>query len=232
MLGEKLIAAVALAMLVTGATGCGASGTEAAGPAAVKPQQSRSGGALQAAGTVSAAAAPAIVPATMGSSQPRPTAGGSPTAGKPATAGGSPTATSSPTASQGPSVYLAEGQDVHGTITRAPGCASGCPLSGDGTVVLYGMTWREWTGTQAIGTGTEEIQDCVPNCAAGPHYKVPVIVTLAAPKKDCASSGATTYVWTKAAFRWPDGLPSGLRGPDAPYNPWTFTALEAQLGCG
>jgi hypothetical protein len=219
MLGEKLIAAVALALLVLGTAGCGASGT-AAGPAAAKPQESRSGGALQAAGTASAAAAPAIVPATIGSRPPRPAAGGS------------PTASGTPTASPGARVYLAEGQDVHGTIVRAPGCASGCPLSGDGTVVLYGMTWHEWTGAQAAGTGTEEIRSCVPNCAAGPQYKVPVTVTLTGARKDCASSGGTVYVWTEAAFGWPDGLPSGLRGSNAPYNPWTFTALEAQLGCG
>jgi len=213
MNGEKLITAVMLAALMVGAAGCEASGPEAAGQAAARPQQSRSGGALQAAGTVSAAAAPAIVPATR-------------------TAGGSrPPAGSSPSATQGAAVYLAEGQDVHGTIVRAPACGSGCPLSGDGTIILYGMTWHEWTGIQAVGTGTEDIQGCVPNCAAGPQYKVAVTVTLTGPKQDCATSGGTQYVWTKATFRWPDGLPRGLRGSNAPYNPWTFTALESQLGC-
>lgn len=213
MIGEKLIAAVVLAALVVGAAGCEASGPDAAGQAAARPQQSRSGGALQAAGTVSAAAAPEIVPATTGAGQSR------------------PAPSSPPAAAQGADVYLAEGQDVHGTVVRAPGCASGCPLSGDGTIVLYGMTWHEWTGTQAVGTGTEEIQGCVPNCAAGPQYKVAVTVTLAGPKKDCATSGGT-YVWTRATFRWPDGLPRGLQGRNAPYNPWTFAALESQLGCG
>ena len=219
MPGEKLIAAVALAVLVTGAAGCAGSGMGAAGPAAAKPQGAGSGGALQAAGTVSAAAGPAIVPATTSSSQPRPTAGNFPASG-------------SPPAAQGGSVYLAEGQDVRGTLVRAPACASGCPLSGDGTIVLYGMTWHEWTGTQAVGTGTEEIQGCVPNCAGGRQYKVAVTVTLAAPRKDCATPGRTQYVWTRASFRWPNGLPAGLKGSNAPYNPWTFTALESQLGCG
>jgi len=209
MTGEKLIVAVVLGALVAGAAGCAASGPESAGQAAARPQQSKSGGALQAAGTVSAAAAPAIVPATGAAGQSQPSAG-------------------SPQAR----VFLAEGQDVHGTVVRAPACASGCPLSGDGTIVLYGMTWHEWTGSVAVGTGTEEIQGCVPNCAAGPHYKVPVTVTLTAPKRDCATSGGGQYVWTRAAFHWPDGLPSGLRGRNAPYNPWTFTALESQLGCG
>jgi len=213
MTGEKLIAAVVLAALMVVAAGCEAPGPEAAGQAAARPQQSRSSGALQAAGTASAAAGPAIVPATR-------------------TAGPSQPATSEPAApAAGTAVYLAEGQDVHGTIVRAPACGSGCPLSGDGTIVLYGMTWHEWTGTQAVGTGTEEIQGCVPNCAAGPQYKVGVTVTLAEPKRDCATSGGSQYVWTRASFRWSAGLPRGLQGRNAPYNPWTFTALESQLGC-
>jgi hypothetical protein len=216
MIGEKLIAAAVLAALAAGATGCAASGLDVAASSA-SPSQS-GGGAPQAGGTAPAAAAPVLVPATSGSSEPGPSEPG-------------PSPSTSPAVTPGADVYLAEGQDAHGTIVRAPGCASGCPLSGDGTVFLYGMTWRQWTGTQAVGTGTEEIQSCVPNCA-GPQYKIPVTVTLSEPARDCATSSAPMYLWTKAAFRWPNGLPSGLRGADAPYNPWLFTALKSQLGCG
>jgi hypothetical protein len=133
-------------------------------------------------------------------------------------------------ASPPPDTYLAESQDVHGTIVRAPHCTDGCPLSADGTIVLYDMTWHKWTAAKAVGTGAEWVLDCVPDCAYGPQYKFAVTVTLTSPEKDCATSAAM-YLWTKATFRWPDGLPGGLQGPDAPYNPWTFTALQAQLGC-
>ncbi len=213
MIGEKLTAVAVLAALVTGAVGCATSGPDVAGPTASRPPESSSGGAMQA-GTASADAAPLLVPATAAPSESL------------------PSASSSPVAMPAADVYLAEGQDVRGPLVRAPACAAGCPLSGDGTIVLYDMTWREWTRTEAVGTGTEEIQGCVPDCAAGPQYKVAVTVTLAAPKRDCVTPGASVYLWTKAAFRWPDGLPSRLQGPNAPYNPWPFTALKAQLGCG
>jgi hypothetical protein len=72
----------------------------------------------------------------------------------------------------GADVYLAEGQDVRGTTAHAPGCQAGCPLSGDGTTVLWDMTWPTWAGGQAVGTGTEKIDGCDPNCAAGPEYSV------------------------------------------------------------
>jgi hypothetical protein len=126
---------------------------------------------------------------------------------------------------------------VHGTIVRAPACAGGCPLSGDGTIVLYRMTWTSWTARAATGTGTEDIETCQPSCATGADYQVPVVVTLTGPMRDCASgspaspAGPPLYLWTRAAFRWPRGLPAALRGASAPYNPWTFTALQGDLGC-
>ncbi|HEX4398651.1 MAG TPA: hypothetical protein VH136_13520 [Trebonia sp.] len=83
-----------------------------------------------------------------------------------ATATPSVTSTAGSVAS-GADVYLAESQDVRGTTAHAPGCQSGCPLSGDGTTVLWDMTWPTWTGGQAVGTGTEKIDGCDPNCAAG-----------------------------------------------------------------
>jgi hypothetical protein len=125
--------------------------------------------------------------------------------------------------------YLAESQDIRGTIVRAPACPHGCPLSGDGTIILYDMTWTAWNGTQAVGRGTEAIESCVPTCAAGGQYKVAVTVTLRDPEPDCTPQGSTLWVWTSASFTWPDGLPKALRGQGAPDNPWTFTALRGEL---
>lgn len=141
-----------------------------------------------------------------------------------------PSATPASPAVSGPDggdTYLAESQDLNGTIARKPSCRDGCPLSGDGTVVLWRMTWPSWSGTEAVGTGTEAIESCDPNCAAGPNYRVPVTVTFTRPVKDCTSSG-TLWVWTRASFRWPKGLPSALQGGNGPLNPWPFTALRSQ----
>ena len=124
-------------------------------------------------------------------------------------------------------VYLAEGQDIRGRMLYRPACKSGCVLSGDSTAILDKMTWRTWSAGKAVGTGTYELDGCNPNCAAGPLYKVPAVVTLSHPVKLCSSSG-TRLVWTKAAFRFPHGLPKALRGSDAPLNPWVFSALKSE----
>ena len=120
--------------------------------------------------------------------------------------------------------YLAEGQDVRGPLLYRPACQPGCPLSGDSTAILATMTWRTWSASQAVGTGTYELDDCNPDCAAGPVYKVPAVVTLSHPVTVCTSAG-THRVWTRASFRFPYGLPPALRGSNAPLNPWVFSSL-------
>jgi hypothetical protein len=75
-------------------------------------------------------------------------------------------------------VLLAEGQDLRGRLLYRPACTSGCPLSGDSTAILSKMTWRTWAASQAVGTGTYELDGCNPDCAAGPIYKLPTVVTL------------------------------------------------------
>ena len=120
-----------------------------------------------------------------------------------------------------PPVYLAEGEVLTGSTVLRPGCAAGCPLNGLGTVVLYHMTWQEWTGQTATGTGSETIQSCAVYCSGQPQYRVPAIaVTLSRPVRDCATG---LRVWTHATFRYPDGLGNA----PAPPNPWDFTTLAA-----
>jgi hypothetical protein len=135
-------------------------------------------------------------------------------------------------ANTGTRTYLAEGQDIRGTLLYRPVCKSGCPLSGDSTAILATMSWRIWSASQAVGTGTYELDGCNPNCAAGPVYKVPAVVTLSHPVKVCSSAG-TRWVWTKASFRFPHGLPKALRGSNAPLNPWVFSSVisAAQHSC-
>jgi len=123
----------------------------------------------------------------------------------------------------GAEVYFAESEDVTGTTAHAPACGAGCPLSGDGTTVLWDMTWPAWTGSQAVGTGTEKIDACDPDCAAGPEYSVKVTVTFSQPARDCSLG---QWFWTYATFTWPDGLPSALTGDAAPTNPWSFTQVR------
>jgi len=129
--------------------------------------------------------------------------------------------------------FLAPGQDINTTPLHAPACTGyGCSLSGDGTAVLYQITWTTWSATKAVGTGTYKLDACTPSCAAGPVDPVPAVVTFSQPVKVCSASG-THWVWSRASFTFPQGLPSAFQGQNAPINPWTFTPLitAAQQSC-
>jgi hypothetical protein len=151
----------------------------------------------------------------------------------------------------GADTFLAEGQDIGGTALHKPPCPTGCVLSGDATSILVTMTWSTWTATRARGTGIERIENCVPNCAAGGQYRVPVVVVFSHPVKECAArtgvagtgsvAGAgstarrgTRWFWSRAWFSYPRGLPKALRGASAPRNPWIFTPVidQARASCG
>jgi hypothetical protein len=93
------------------------------------------------------------------------------------------------------------------------------------------MTWSRWDDAKAVGTGTEKIESCNPDCASGGQYSVQVKVTLTQPVKDC---GDGDYFWTHAAFAWPAGLPAALQGGNGPINPWDWPQLRAaaKATCG
>jgi hypothetical protein len=148
------------------------------------------------------------------------------------TACNSTTSSAASSASSTP-VFLATAQDINGTLLHEPACGGfGCALSGDSTTFLATMTWNTWSGTEAVGTGTYKVNDCNPNCAAGHVYPVATVVTLSQPVKVCSPSG-TRWVWSHASFTFPGGLPTALRGQNAPQNPWTFSSLiaAAQQSC-
>lgn len=151
-------------------------------------------------------------------------------ASAPASAQAAPPSTS---ASAGPAqaparvVYLAEGGSVGGTIVRAPACEAGCQLSGDGTTSLWDMTWPTWNSAVAAGTGTEKLDDCTPNCAAGTLRAVRVTVTLSRPVMVCVA-GTGRWFWTRVSFTWPGGLPASFSGGNAPLNPFDYADITAQ----
>jgi hypothetical protein len=130
-------------------------------------------------------------------------------------------------APSGQVVYLAESGSVGGTVWHAPACKTGCLLSGDDTAALWDMTWSAWNGALAVGAGTEKLDDCTPNCAAGTLHAVPVAVVLSKPVMVCVS-GKGTWFWSRASFTWPAGLPAFFTGDNAPANPWNFPDITAQ----
>ena len=142
----------------------------------------------------------------------------------------SPSAAGAQTAAN---TFLAPGQDINATPLHEPACTGyGCSLSGDGTAILSQITWTTWSATEAVGTGTYKLDACNPSCAAGPVVPVATVVTFSQPVKVCSSSG-THWVWSRASFTFPHGLPQAFQGQNAPTNPWTFTPLiaAAQQSC-
>lgn len=168
------------------------------------------------------------------------------TSSAPVTQARSPAPASSPPATPAPattpstavretaaSTFLAQGQDINGSLLFMPTCNGfGCALSGDSTSFLAKMTWSTWSATEAVGTGTYKVDGCNPDCAAGPIYPVATVVTLSNPVKVCSASGAR-WVWTRASIRYPNGLPKALQGSNSPKNPWVFSTVvaAAQQSC-
>lgn len=135
----------------------------------------------------------------------------------------------------GRTVYLAEGGSVTGTWLHAPACASDCVLSGDSTVSLSHMTWSTWNSATAVGTGTEKLDDCTPNCAQGTLHPVAVTVTLSKPVLVCVAGKGNrtgnrngTWFWTRMSFSWLAPRPKAFAGGNAPLNPFDYVGLAGQ----
>jgi hypothetical protein len=177
--------------------------------------------------SAAAASSPASALATSSGST---SSAGSASPGGPASVPASPSA--SPSVITSATTYLAQAQDINGTVLYRPACNSGCPLSGDSTAILDKMTWSTWSATEAVGAGIYKLDGCNPSCAAGPIYSVATVVTLSDPVKVCSSSG-TRWFWTRASFKFPSGLPKALQGGSAPENPWVFSSVAsaAQQSC-
>lgn len=181
-----------------------------------------------------------VVGAALSSTAPSGSASASAQAAPPSTSA-AVSATSSPAQAAPPStaaavgatsaparvVYLAEGGSVGGTSVHAPACGTGCPLSGDGTTSLWDMTWPTWNSAVAVGQGTEKLDDCTPNCAAGTLHAVRVAVTLSRPVLVCVA-GTGKWFWTRVSFTWPHGLPAAFSGANTPLNPFDYPGITAQ----
>ena len=185
--------------------------------------------------TVAAAGCQSSGPATAGGTTTAPPASASPSLSisasvsqpslQPASVPASPALSVTPAHER--TVYFAEGGDTNGTAVHASACQAGCPLSGDGTTSLWNMTWPTWNPAEAVGTGTEKIDDCNPSCATGRLYPVKVTVTFRDPVLVCTATHTARYYWTRASFSWPDGLPTALSGDSAPVNPVTYANIAA-----
>jgi hypothetical protein len=208
LLTRSLLTVTAAAAVTVLLAGCGGASSTVVGAALSSTAPSASAPA-------SAQAAPPSTSAAVSATSPA-------QASSPSTA-----AVGSATSAQARVVYLAEGGSVGGTSVHAPACGTGCPLSGDGTTSLWDMTWPTWNSAVAVGQGTEKLDDCTPNCAAGTLHAVRVAVTLSRPVMACVA-GTGKWFWTRVSFTWPDGLPAAFSGGNAPLNPFDYPDITAQ----
>jgi hypothetical protein len=88
---------------------------------------------------------------------------------------------------------------------------------GDGTNYLTGMAWSRWTARSATGSGTDEINDCKPDCASGHFHGYPTTVTLSKPKR--CKRVKRHRVFGRIVLQYPNAHPGRSR------------SLSAQLPC-
>jgi hypothetical protein len=53
--------------------------------------------------------------------------------------------------------------------------------SADAGNIVDDITWSSWTATQAVGSGTWEYENCIPDCASSTHVPYPATITLSDP---------------------------------------------------
>ncbi len=68
----------------------------------------------------------------------------------------------------------------------------------DGTGSVSNLTWSTWSSAGATGSGTVNLNNCVPNCASGTVSGYPATVTLSG-----ASQTSQGYVFTQMTISAP-----------------------------
>ena len=76
--------------------------------------------------------------------------------------------------------------------------------SGDGTNVVTGLTWTSWTATGATGTGTSDIDSCVPSCAAASPDNVSTTITLSDPVNGQFTQMTETRNGSTTSYTYPN----------------------------
>jgi hypothetical protein len=78
-------------------------------------------------------------------------------------------------------------------------------LCGDGTAAATSLSWSQWGSQEALGQGTVNVVNCLPNCASGHDVAYRVTVTLSKPVR--TASG--TIDFTRIAVSYNGKGPSG-----------------------
>ena len=77
-------------------------------------------------------------------------------------------------------------------------------FSADAGNIVTGITWSSWTATKAIGSGTSDIDTCIPSCAAAPTDLVATMLVLSQPVDGHFTVIAEVRNNTTQAFVYPN----------------------------
>lgn len=100
-------------------------------------------------------------------------------------------------------------------------------FSGDAGNIVAAISWSSWTATRATGTGTVDLQGCVPDCASGSETPTPAYLVLYDPVNGRFTAIAEYVNGRNDATMWPEiasqadpaGEPEPARSaPAAPSN--------------
>jgi hypothetical protein len=120
---------------------------------------------------------------------------------KPTTGGTSPSA--APTASKTSALPVLTTGNYHGIKPKE------IDFSADAGNVVTGITWSSWTATTAFGSGTSDIDSCIPSCAAAPQDLVATTLMLSDPVNGHFTVIRETRDNTAQAFVYPNTWPLG-----------------------
>jgi len=79
----------------------------------------------------------------------------------------------------------------------------------DAGQTLQGLTWTGWSTPEAIAAGTEVVNLCTPNCAAGRVVSIPVEV-----RASRLVTGKSAIAYTQLTVTVTGRLPAGLSSPE------------------
>ena len=97
----------------------------------------------------------------------------------------------------------------------------------DGNDLLTGLAWASWRSV-AFGTGTEYVNDCLPNCAEGHFHRYPVLVDLWRAEQRPGHPGERYFSRLTEVYTGP--RPAHYTGRHKYYPQTTTWDLWGQLG--
>jgi len=110
-------------------------------------------------------------------------------------------------------------------------------FSADSGNYVSGITWTEWTATEAIGRGTSDEDNCKPDCASGQNVNVETTITLSQPAGgiftelvESRSGQYGTQEWQYPSNWALDAEPANYQPPATPHQGTVSPAASTAAG--